>query len=266
MKAKTFLLPIPLAIQRKGTWLPRFSKNKIIKMPHILLVDDDSTLSPFVQEYLESKGLKVCWAHTGESGLHTFRQGRFDLCVLDVKMPFKDGFTLAEEIRALDADVPFVFLSANADKAHRIRGLNLGADDYIPKPFSMEELYLRIAAILRRVGKQKQNAQPDEQAVYRIGQYRFSPLHQELSLGKETQKLTGIESRLLALFASSPGGIIDREKTLQSIWGDEDYLRGRSLNVYVSKLRSLLKQDSSIEILNIHGSGYRMNAQVVVEG
>lgn len=233
-------------------------------MPHILVVDDDTTLSPFVQEYLESKGLSVSLAHTGEAGLHAFRQGRFDLCVLDVKMPFKDGFTLAEEIRQLDADVAFIFLSSNADKAHRIRGLSLGADDYIPKPFSMEELYLRIAAILRRVGKQQENARPEKDAIYRIGHYRFSPKHQELSLEEDTYKLTGLENRLLELFAAAPSGTIDREKTLQAIWGDEDYLRGRSLNVYVSKLRKLLEKDPEIEILNIHGSGYRLNAKVEV--
>jgi DNA-binding response OmpR family regulator len=226
---------------------------------HILLVDDDKMLSPFIQEYLESKGLKVTLVYSGEDGLHTFRQGHFDLCILDVKMPFKDGFTLAAELRDLDADVPFIFLSSNADKAHRIKGLTLGADDYVPKPFSMEELYLRIAAVLRRVGRQQEQEQVAEAAEYTIGQFSFHPQNQELSLGTNVQSLTGTEAKLLLLFATAPDGVLSRDNALKSIWGEEEYLRGRSLNVYVSKLRQLLKADPSIEIKNIHGTGYRLH-------
>lgn len=228
---------------------------------HILLVDDDKTLGPFLQEYLESKGMTVSLQFNGEDGLHAFRKGRFDLCVLDVKMPFKDGFTLAEEMLAIDADVPFIFLSANADKPHRIKGLTLGADDYIPKPFSMEELYLRIAAILRRVGRQQEQAAPDVDKVYAVGQYLFHPQNQELTLAGQCQKLTGIETRLLTLFVAAPNGTIERDKALQTIWGDDDYLRGRSLNVYVSKLRQLLRADPNVEIVNMHGTGYRLHVR-----
>lgn len=228
---------------------------------HILLVDDDKVLSPFVQEYLESKGLSVTLRYSGEEGLHTFRQGQFDLCILDVKMPFKDGFTLAAEIRAIAPDVPFIFLSGNADKAHRIKGLTLGADDYMAKPFSMEELHLRIVAILRRVSRQQQNARPNADTVYAIGEYLFSPQNQELTRAGHTTPLTGIETRLLTLFATAPNGIVEREKALHIIWGDDDYLRGRSLNVYVSKLRQILKADPNIAFINIHGTGYRMNVK-----
>lgn len=230
---------------------------------HILLVDDDKMLSPFIQEYLESKGLTVTLVYSGEEGLHTFRQGQFDLCILDVKMPFKDGFTLAAEIRELDTDVPFIFLSANADKAHRIKGLTLGADDYVPKPFSMEELYLRVTAVLRRVGRQQQQSQASEVVEYTIGQYRFHPQNQELTLDGNIQTLTGIETKLLTLFAVAPDGVLERDKALQSIWGEEDYLRGRSLNVYVSKLRQLLKADHNIEIKNMHGTGYRLHIRAI---
>jgi two-component system, OmpR family, response regulator len=230
---------------------------------HILLVDDDKMLSPFIQEYLESKGLTVTLVYSGEDGLHTFRQGQFDLCILDVKMPFKDGFTLAAELRALDAEVPFIFLSSNADKAHRIKGLTLGADDYVPKPFSMEELYLRIAAVLRRVGRQQQQEEVFQETEYTIGRFHFHPQNQELTLDNNIQSLTGIETKLLTLFANAPDGVLERDKALQSIWGDDDYLRGRSLNVYVSKLRQLLKADPNIEIKNMHGTGYRLHIREI---
>ncbi|MBL7804565.1 MAG: response regulator transcription factor [Saprospiraceae bacterium] len=224
----------------------------------ILMVDDDRTFSTLTQEFLESRGLHVTLVHSGEEGLRAFREeGPFQLCILDVRMPFKDGFSLAADIRAADALVPLIFLTAQQEKESRLKGFQLGGDDYITKPFSMEELFLRIQAIWRRT----QSGQAGLQAAkteLQVGQYRFSPLARELRLGDTVQKLSAIESNLLRMFCESPEGMIDRDTALRRIWSDDDMLRGRSLNVYVSKLRHYLAGDPHIEILNVHGSGYRM--------
>jgi two-component system OmpR family response regulator len=226
-------------------------------LPTILLVDDDRTFVPLVGEYLESKGLRVALRHSGDEGLDAFRRGQFDLCVLDVKMPLKDGFRLAEEIRALAPGVPLIFLTGETAKEQRIRGLTIGADDYVTKPFSMEELFLRIMAIWRRVGQQAQRKR-QENPVFQVGAYQFNAASRELTLATQTTKLSAIEARLLQLFCESENGIITRETALRKIWGDDDMLRGRSLNVYVSKLRQYLKDDPAIEILNVHGEGYQL--------
>ena len=224
---------------------------------NILIVDDDRTLTPLVQEYLTAKGMSVAMCHNGDEGLKAFRAGKFDLCVLDVKMPMKDGFTLAREIGEWAPHIPFIFLSSQSEKDSRIRGLTLGADDYILKPFSMEELYLRITAILRRVGPQ-QHPGKEEVRIYRVGKYKFNPMTRELSIRENVQKMTDTEARLLEFFLKNEGMMIDRKLALKQIWGDDDFLRGRSLNVYVSKLRQFLKNDPAIEILNRHGEGYRL--------
>jgi two-component system, OmpR family, response regulator len=224
-------------------------------MPSILLVDDDRAFSPLVKEYLEAKGMQVSLKHNAEEGLKAFREGAFDICALDVKMPMKDGFALAREIRAFDDRIPLLFLTGQTEKEDRIKGLSLGADDYVTKPFSMEELFLRIQAILRRAGAA---ASRQRETVYSLGSYRFNPASRDLSGLEETVKLTGIEARLLLLFLESESGLVKREEALKKIWSDEDLLRGRSLNVYVSKLRQYLKDDPGIEILNVHGEGYRL--------
>ncbi|MEZ4954375.1 MAG: response regulator transcription factor [Saprospiraceae bacterium] len=225
--------------------------------PKVLLVDDDRTFTPLIQEYLTAKGMVVEMRHNGDDGLAAFLSGNFHLCVLDVKMPMKDGFTLAQEIRERDAHMPFIFLSAQSEKESRIKGLLLGADDYITKPFSMEELFLRITAILRRVGVQQQQQRETPQ-VYQVGKFTFSPTTRELTADGFLQKMTGTEAKLLEMFLENESGTIEREQALRRVWGDEDYLRGRSLNVYVSKLRHFLKDDPRIEILNRHGEGYRL--------
>lgn len=222
-----------------------------------MLVDDDRQFSVLTQEYLEAKGFAVALRHSGEEGLQEFKAGRYDLCILDVRMPMKDGFTLAGEIRELDEQVPIIFLTGQTEKEHRIKGLTLGADDYITKPFSMEELFLRVNAILKRAGFRQQE-EKEERREYELGRYRFNAYTRELILGDTDIKLTAIESKLLQAFCDDAEGLIDRRLVLKRIWGDEDYLRGRSLNVYVSKLRQLLKEDPNIEILNVHGVGYRM--------
>ncbi len=229
-----------------------------MEVPHLLLVDDDQVFSTLTQEFLEMKGFRVTLKHSGEDGWMAFRQGTFHLCILDIKMPFKDGFSLASDIRSVDSRVPIVFLTGVLDKDRRIEGFHLGADDYITKPFSMEELHLRLKAILRRVGVQDEIVADQEKKIHNIGKYRFDPHTRELYLEKNTIKMTAIEARLLEYFCQSPDGIIDRTTTLRRIWNDDDQLRGRSLNVYVSKLRQYLREDAGIEILNVHGEGYQL--------
>jgi len=222
---------------------------------HLLLVDDDLTLSPLTKEYLEAKGFAVTMRHSGDEGLSAFKSGIFDGCILDVRMPFKDGFSLAEDIRQLNPNIPILFLTGAVQKEERIRGLALGADDYITKPFSMEELYLRVRNTLKRSNAQQKQS---EKSIHEIGLYRFDVASRELHGGPEMVKLTAIEAKLLQLFCESNNGIIRRDTALQRIWGDEDMLKGRSLNVYVSKLRTFLSAEPRIEILNVHGEGYQL--------
>lgn len=222
--------------------------------PHILFVDDEQQFSAMTKEYLEAKGFEVTLKHNADDGLSTFKRKTFQLCIFDVKMPIKDGFALAEEVRGLDEHIPIVFLTGQTQKADRIKGLTIGADDYITKPFSMEELFLRIKAILKRVTVQT-SAKLDH---FEIGNYTHDPISRELKIGITVTKLTAIESQLLTLFCEHKNKLLARDFALNRIWQDEDYLKGRSLNVYVSKLRSYLKGDENIEILNVHGEGYRM--------
>jgi len=226
----------------------------MILKPHILLVDDEQQFSAMTKEYLEAKGYEVTLKHSAEDGLASFKINNCNLCIFDVKMPIKDGFSLAEEVRALDEHIPIVFLTGQTQKADRIKGLTIGADDYITKPFSMEELFLRIKAILKRVTIQEKK-KPEH---FEIGKYSFDATSRELKIGAEVTKLTAIESQLLALFCEHKNELLQRDFALNRIWQDEDYLKGRSLNVYVSKLRTFLKGDENIEILNVHGEGYRM--------
>ena len=228
-----------------------------MKMTQILLVDDDKAFSTLTAEFLETKNLRVTLRHAGDDGLAAFRSAHFDLCIFDVKMPMKDGFTLAREIRQADGHVPIIFLTGQTEKAHRIEGFHAGADDYVTKPFNMEELHLRIAAILRRTDRQQEQAN-EGTASFELGAYRFVPNTRELSLNGKMLKLTAIETRLLELFCQSKNGLIDRTTALRRIWSDDDLVRGRSLNVYVSKLRQYLREDPRIEILNVHGEGYQL--------
>lgn len=228
-------------------------------MMKVLLVDDERQISALTQEYLQAKGMTVVLKHSGDEGLKAFKNEVFDICVLDVKMPMKDGFTLAAEIREWNELVPIIFLTGQTEKEHRIKGLVMGADDYITKPFSMEELALRIQAVLRRVNLQSRNKTAN--SLYTIGKYSFDAISRELYLEKQVFKLTAMEAQLLQMFCDSDDGVIYRDLALKRIWGDEDYLKGRSLNVYVSKLRQFLSADPAINILNVHGTGYRLVVQ-----
>ncbi|MBL7793143.1 MAG: response regulator transcription factor [Saprospiraceae bacterium] len=226
---------------------------------HILLVDDDRAFSTLTQEYLESKGVKVTLLHNAEEAWRVFRTQPFHMCILDVKMPIKNGFDLARDIRSINATIPIIFLTGATERESRLEGFHLGADDYVTKPFSMEELWLRMLAIFRRSGTHEEQLRQRESKVYTLGRYRFTPQTRELMLdGHMMAKLTAIEARLLEYFCQSPNGVIERNATLRRIWQDDDYLRGRSLNVYVSKLRQYLRDDPRIEILNVHGEGYQI--------
>ena len=220
----------------------------------ILLCEDDENLGMLLREYLQAKGFVAELCSDGEAGFKAFLKAKFDICVLDVMMPKKDGFTLAQEIRSANTDVPIIFLTAKTLKEDILEGFKLGADDYITKPFSMEELVFRIEAILRRTKGKKSR----ESTVYRLGQFTFDTQKQLLQIGEKQTKLTTKENELLALLCSHSNEILQRDFALKTIWIDDNYFNARSMDVYITKLRKHLKDDPQIEIINIHGKGYKL--------
>ena len=227
----------------------------------ILLCEDDENLGMLLREYLQAKGYMTELCADGEAGFKAFMKSKFDICVLDVMMPKKDGFTLAQEIRQTNAEMPIIFLTAKTQKEDIVEGFKLGADDYITKPFSMEELVFRIEAILRRVRGKKSK----ESTLYNIGKFTFDTQKQLLSIGDEHRKLTTKENELLSLLCSHTNEILQRDFALKTIWIDDNYFNARSMDVYISKLRKHLKDDPQIEIINIHGKGYKLIAPVSEE-
>jgi DNA-binding response OmpR family regulator len=222
----------------------------------VLLVEDDPNLGSLLKEYLEAKGYSTVLAVNGKQGYDVFSKDKFDICILDVMMPIKDGYTLAKEIRAIDVNVPVVFLTAKSMKEDAIEGFTAGADDYITKPFSMEELLLRIKAILRR--SENKTSINSEQAEFQIGNYKFDYKHQTLEIKGVAQKLTTKEADLLKLLCLNANEVLDRNFALKSIWHDDNYFSGRSMDVYIAKLRKYLKEDSSVELINVHGKGFKL--------
>ena len=222
----------------------------------ILLCEDDENLGMLLREYLQAKGYMTELCADGEAGFKAFMKSKFDICVLDVMMPKKDGFTLAQEIRQTNAEMPIIFLTAKTQKEDIVDGFKLGADDYITKPFSMEELVFRIEAILRRVRGKKSK----ESTLYNIGKFTFDTQKQLLSIGDEHRKLTTKENELLSLLCSHANEILQRDFALKTIWIDDNYFNARSMDVYITKLRKHLKDDPQIEIINIHGKGYKLIA------
>ena len=220
----------------------------------ILLCEDDENLGMLLREYLQAKGFFAELCPDGDAGYKAFRREKVDICVLDVMMPKKDGFTLAQEIRQSNADIPIIFLTAKTLKEDILEGFKIGADDYITKPFSMEELVLRIEAILRRVRGKKNK----ESSVYHIGRFLFDTQKQLLTIGDKQTKLTTKENELLALLCSHANEILQRDYALKTIWIDDNYFNARSMDVYITKLRKHLKDDDQIEIINIHGKGYKL--------
>jgi len=222
----------------------------------ILLVEDDPSLGPLLQEYLDAKGFETKLAEDGQKGSELFFRGSFDLLLLDVMMPVKDGITLAKEIRLTDKNIPIIFLTAKSMKEDTIEGFNAGADDYITKPFSMEELLARVTAVLRRTNKSR--SIDSDEVNFKVGAYNFNSEKQVLQHGTAEQKLTTKESQLLRLLCVHKNDVLDRSFALKSIWQDDNYFNGRSMDVYIAKLRKYLKEDSKVEIINIHGKGFKL--------
>ena len=222
----------------------------------ILLCEDDENLGTLTREYLEDKGFKAELFADGEAGYKAFLKGKYDICVLDIMMPKKDGFQLAQEIRTINSEVPVIFLTAKALKEDILEGFKIGADDYITKPFSMEELVMRIDAIMRRVKGKKGK----EITMYKIGKFTFDTQKQVLIIDDMSTKLTTKESELLSLLCAHVNEILERNFALKTIWIDDNYFNARSMDVYITKLRKHLKADPSIEIINIHGKGYKLIA------
>lgn len=229
-------------------------KKAIEEKVKLLLCEDDENLGMLLREYLQAKGFIVELCPDGEIGYKTFMDSKYDICVLDVMMPKKDGFTLAQEIRTANSDIPIIFLTAKVLKEDILEGFKIGADDYITKPFSMEELVLRIEAILRRVNGKKNK----ESSVYHLGGFTFDTQKQILAYGNRQTKLTTKENDLLSLLCCHANEILQRDFALKTIWIDDNYFNARSMDVYITKLRKHLKDDPNIEIINIHGKGYKL--------
>lgn len=223
----------------------------------ILLVEDDANLGSLLQEYLIAKGYDCQLETDGDKGIKAFLKGAFDLCALDVMMPIKDGFTLAKEIRNTDKEVPIIFLTAKSLKEDKIEGFQSGADDYLTKPFSMEELLLRIKAILRRTNGA--NTVKQEVKHFEIGSLSFD-YDRRILKGKENpgQKLTSKEADLLKLLCENTNDVLERTVALNKIWKDDSYFNARSMDVYITKLRKYLKVDPKLEIVNMHGRGFKL--------
>jgi DNA-binding response OmpR family regulator len=222
----------------------------------ILLAEDDGNLGTLLQEYLEAKNYSVKLAKNGKEGYDLFCKQDYDLCLLDVMMPLKDGFTLAKEIRMSNKNIPIIFLTAKSMKEDTIEGFNAGADDYMTKPFSMEELVVRIQAILRR--SMKTQAVENDKVEFSIGKYTFNTETQTLKCGDEGFKLTTKEAQLMRLLALNKNEVVDRSFTLKTIWHDDNYFNSRSMDVYITKLRKYLKHDQKVEIVNVHGKGFKL--------
>lgn len=222
----------------------------------ILLVEDDNNLGNILSEYLELKGYGITLCTDGESGYEQFRNQQYDLCVLDVMMPRRDGFSLARAIRKENETIPIIFLTAKSMKEDKIEGFSIGGDDYITKPFSIEELLLRIQAVLKRCRSQ----QPAETSntVFTIGRYVFDYRNQLLVLDDHERRLTSREAELLKLLSEHRNTVLRRETALIHVWGDDNYFNGRSMDVYITKLRKYLRDDPKVEIVTVHGTGFKM--------
>jgi two-component system OmpR family response regulator len=221
----------------------------------ILLVEDDSNFGNVLKNYLELNDFEVVLERDGRLGLAAFQREKFDICLLDVMMPHVDGFTLAEEIRDIDPEIPLFFLSAKTMKEDILTGYKLGADDYITKPFDSEVLMMKIKAILKRNEESKFETENKE---YQLGIFHFNPKLRELSHGETKEVLSPKENELLRMLCEFKNDLVPRETALKRIWGSDTYFNGRSMDVYIAKLRKYLKPDPKVEIVNIHGNGFRL--------
>jgi hypothetical protein len=226
-----------------------------IAKPKVLLCEDDANLGMVLKNYLELNDYTVTLERDGRLGLAAFQREKFDICLLDVMMPNMDGFKVAEEIRDINPDVPLFFLSAKTMKEDIIQGYKLGADDYITKPFDSEVLLHKIKAILKR---NEETHKEETHAEFDLGKYHFNPRLRELSVNGKVQTLSPKENELLKMLAEFKNDLLPREAALKKIWGSDTYFNGRSMDVYIAKLRKYLKEDPALEIVNIHGNGFRL--------
>jgi DNA-binding response OmpR family regulator len=222
----------------------------------ILLIEDDENLGAITSEYLKAKGFSCHWEKNGELGYQSFVKNQFDIVILDVMMPVKDGFSTAKDIRGIDKKTPIIFLTAKSMKDDTLKGFEIGGDDYITKPFNMEELIARVNAITKRT-KLNQEVHYDD---LNIGKFSFNPKMQLLKIDSETFNLTTKETDLLLLLHKNKNDILERNHALKAVWGDDNYFNGRSMDVYIAKLRKYLKSDESIQIINVHGRGFKLLA------
>ncbi len=220
----------------------------------ILLAEDDKNLGNILKNYLEAKGYPTILSEDGKIALENFKREKFDFCVFDIMMPVMDGFTLATKVRKLDQEIPILFLSAKAMQEDKLHGFEVGADDYLTKPFSMEELLVRIKAILRRSTPTGNN----ELSIFKFGNFTFDYNRQLLSTGGDPQKLTSKEAELLKLLCENMNNVLDRTVALNKIWFDDSYFNARSMDVYITKLRKYLKDDPKVELINVHGVGFKL--------
>ncbi len=224
----------------------------------ILLLEDDPNLGFVLQEQLESSGFSVTLETNGEEGMAASRKGSFDLCIVDVMMPKKDGFTFAREFRARDSATPIIFLTAKSLKEDRIEGFKVGGDDYVTKPFSMEELLLRIQAVLKRSSRPEQT--PKSRRI-KLGKYTFDEPSQMLLSKSGKLGLTAKEAQVLSLLCHNLNTVVLRNDILKSIWSDDSYYNSRSLDVFISRLRKYLADDPSLKIMSVHGKGYKLSSR-----
>ncbi|KAF2342404.1 response regulator transcription factor [Flavobacterium tistrianum] len=221
----------------------------------ILYAEDDETLAFLTKDNLEQNRYEVIHCSDGKSALKIFEEEEFDICIFDIMMPKMDGFELAEAVRKIDLDVPIIFLSAKTLKEDRIKGLRLGADDYLVKPFSIEELLLKVEIFLKR----SQKNIPTAKTIYEVGKYQFDTKNFILFNNEEKVGLTQREAELLKLFLDHKNSVLKREQILTSLWGTDDYFMGRSLDVFISRLRKILANEEGISIENLHGIGFRFS-------
>ncbi len=222
----------------------------------LLLLEDDPNLGFVLKEYLEHNGYNVTLQEDGELGLRAFNGGQFDICIVDIMMPKMDGFSFTKQVRKIDKKIPIIFLTAKSMKEDKIEGFKIGGDDYITKPFSMEELELRVEAVLRR--SMGDSTSPQTQTEFEIGDYTFKYSDRSLVLNGESNRLTTKEADLLRLLCLNKNEVLEREIALKLVWDNDSYFTGRSMDVFISKLRKHLKQDDKVEIMSVHGRGLKL--------
>jgi DNA-binding response OmpR family regulator len=223
----------------------------------ILLAEDDRNLGNILKAFLDAKGFATTLCINGQEAINTFRPGDFEFCILDIMMPVKDGFTAATEIRARDHNVPILFLTAKSLQEDKLKGFEIGADDYITKPFSMEELMLRMQAILRRTDNPAR-FEPNNDNIFNIGGYIFDYNRQTLIYRRKELKLTSKEAGLLRLLCLHANDVLERSEALRIIWNDDSYFNARSMDVYIAKLRKYLRDDPNVELINVHSVGFKL--------